>query len=223
MKTINIKLYSLNELRENAREKALADLYGINVDYGWWDFAYDDFIAIAKTIGIAADPKQMNFRGFYAQGDGSSFSARVDIAQMIPAIQQQDWKNHAPDLELAIATPELDRRVLKLIANGQLDITATIKQNSRGYNVTASLSELSYNGHCLTRIEAELEQLERDLQVIAETLNQYLFTSLRDEYDYQTSEEAIIATIEANGYWFTADGKIATQIERLANEELIKS
>jgi hypothetical protein len=37
---------------------------------------------------------------------------------------------------------------------------------------------------------------------------------------YQTSEKAIIETIEANEYSFTADGKIATRINNLAEEEL---
>lgn len=219
MKTINIKLYSLSELNETAREKALSELYDINVDYDWWDFAYDDFIAIAKTIGIQPDPKQMHFRGFYAQGDGSSFSASVDIAQMIPAIQHQNWKSYAPDLELDLAAPQLDARVLKLIAHGQLDISAAIRQNSRGYRVTASLSELPYYGHTHSRIEEQLEQLETDLQAIADTLNHYLFKSLRDEYDYQTSEKAVIEAIEANDYFFTADGKLATRIERMAETE----
>jgi predicted RNA-binding protein YlxR (DUF448 family) len=34
-------------------------------------------------------------------------------------------------------------------------------------------------------------------------------TLLRDEYEYQTSEEAVIETIEANEYEFTEDGKLA--------------
>jgi hypothetical protein len=35
------------------------------------------------------------------------------------------------------------------------------------------------------------------------------FTILRDEYEYLTSEKAIIETIEANDYEFTEDGKLA--------------
>jgi hypothetical protein len=34
-------------------------------------------------------------------------------------------------------------------------------------------------------------------------------TILRDEYEYQTSEEAVVETIEANEYEFTEDGKLA--------------
>ncbi|MBT2560171.1 hypothetical protein J7E50_02910 [Pedobacter sp. ISL-68] len=38
------------------------------------------------------------------------------------------------------------------------------------------------------------------------------------EYNCQTSDTAITETLEANDYHFTADGKLATRIEKLSNE-----
>lgn len=52
--------------------------------------------------------------------------------------------------------------------------------------------------------EDKLMEIEDDF--LKSLLNDYL-KSLRDEYDYQTSEKAIIETIEANEYEFTEDGK----------------
>lgn len=43
---------------------------------------------------------------------------------------------------------------------------------------------------------------------------QYLHI-LDHEYDYLTSDEVIAESLAANGYWFTADGKIATHLEKL--------
>lgn len=224
MKTIALNLYSFSELNEKAREKALAELSDINVDYDWWDFAYDDFIAIAETIGIKIDPKKIYFRGFYSQGDGSCFSASVDVAQMIPAIQHENWKSYAPNIELNLPVPQLDARVLKLIAGEQLDISPTIEHNSRYYCVSASLNEqLPYSNHRYPQIEAQLEKLGTDLQAIADRLNRYLFKALEEEYEYLCSEKAVIETIEANEYWFTADGKLATRVDRLANNELLNA
>lgn len=51
--------------------------------------------------------------------------------------------------------------------------------------------------------EDELETL--DDQFLKDILEDYL-TILRDEYEYQTSTEAIVETIEANEYGFTAEG-----------------
>lgn len=52
--------------------------------------------------------------------------------------------------------------------------------------------------------EEEIEQLENEF--LGELLKAY-GTSLREEYDYKISEEAIKETIEANEYEFTANGK----------------
>jgi len=46
MKTIEIKLYSFDELNEEAKQKVLEKYYDINVSYEWWDVIYDD----AKNI-----------------------------------------------------------------------------------------------------------------------------------------------------------------------------
>jgi len=48
MKTKIINIYSFNELSEKAKEKVLGKLCGINVNYGWWEFTYED----AENIGL---------------------------------------------------------------------------------------------------------------------------------------------------------------------------
>ena len=48
MKIIETKVYQFDELTESAKEKAIEELYDINVDFDWWDCTYED----AKTIGL---------------------------------------------------------------------------------------------------------------------------------------------------------------------------
>jgi len=49
MKTKTITLYQFDELSDQAKQKAIADNCGINVDYWcWWHSIYDD----AETIGL---------------------------------------------------------------------------------------------------------------------------------------------------------------------------
>ncbi len=53
-----------------------------------------------------------------------------------------------------------------------------------------------------------IEELENDEdEFLKELLEDYRII-LQKEYEYQTSEEAIIGTIEANEYEFTQDGKM---------------
>lgn len=48
MKTVRIKVYSFNELSEEAKIKAVNKLADINVDFEWWVYSYED----AERIGL---------------------------------------------------------------------------------------------------------------------------------------------------------------------------
>lgn len=48
MKTLELKLYTFDELSEEAKEKAIEDNRTINVEYDWWDCEFDVF----KGLGI---------------------------------------------------------------------------------------------------------------------------------------------------------------------------
>jgi Lhr-like helicase len=58
----------------------------------------------------------------------------------------------------------------------------------------------------------EDEDIERELEILDEKYQREysadILSSLREDYDYQVSDEAIIETIEANDYNFTWNGKI---------------
>lgn len=48
MKTIQLQLYEFAELDEKAKVVAIETYRYTNVDLDWWEFIYDDFIAICK-------------------------------------------------------------------------------------------------------------------------------------------------------------------------------
>jgi len=220
MKTIKLKLYQFAELDDQAKNKAIEKLYDINLFYDWYKFNFDDFITICETIGISVDKKKIYFRGFYSQGDGSSFQATVNLAELLNGIKGENWKTYAPNLDLDLAMPGIDRRLQRSIQENKFGCYGEITQPSRSYDVSASMeTDIPNNGHDYSQIENELDKLEDWLIEVAQTLNHHLYISLRDEYDYKTSEQAIIETIEANGWSFTADGKLATRIVELAENE----
>lgn len=63
MKTKIINLYSFQELNEDQQQKAIENLYGINVNYEWWESIYDD----AKNVGIRIEGFDID-RGSYCNG-----------------------------------------------------------------------------------------------------------------------------------------------------------
>lgn len=142
------KVYPLNELTEDARQKAIDGLADINVSYEWWDCTYED----AANVGIKLTEFDIG-RGNYCHG------AIDDTVRTAEKILQE----HGVSCE----SYKTAKAYLASSENGDIDN------------------------------EFRLSILE-DYRIM-----------LQKEYEYQTSEEAIVETIEANEYEFTEDGRIA--------------
>lgn len=155
MKTVNLNLYSFNELSDDAKQKAIESLSDINVDFEWWDWVYGD----ASDIGLNITGFDLG-RGAYVNGE--FINNAIDTAQMIISEHGE--------------TCETYKTAQKFI--GDSGIT---------------------NEDDFEDLEDEfLKSLCEDYRII-----------LRNEYEYLTSEEAIIDTITANDYYFTEDGKLS--------------
>jgi hypothetical protein len=219
MKTIELNLYSFEELDEKAKQKALKNYQDLNVSFDWWDFGYDDFISICAFLGITVNKKSIHFQGFYSQGDGSCFDAEVDFPKLFSGIVTSAWKEYATDVEFQFSLPQIDNRVLALVEKGKFEMNAQIISRQRGYGVVVDLGVYPVSGTMKNHdiIYGELDELEKWLDSIVQVLNRYLYRSLEKEFEYQTSDPAIIEGIEANEYLFTADGVSANCLNQLAN------
>lgn len=210
MQEIIIKLYRITELNEKAKEQALEAYRDLNVGTGWWNHVYEDFKEICGTIGIEADTKDIYFSGFYSQGDGSKFSATINVAKLVTAVQNKNWKTYAPNEDLEFPTITIDRRLLNLYAKDLIDKPRII-YSVRGYGVTIDQPcDFQRNRNTnFTNIDWRLDELTEQLATIAKILNGFLYSSLEREYEYLSSDEGVFETIKANDYVFTEDGKKA--------------
>jgi hypothetical protein len=224
MKQITLKLYCFNELDKEAKVKALTTYRDLNVNFDWWDDEYEDFIALCSYMGIAVIKDKIKFTGFYSQGDGSGFSAMVDIPKLLIAVANQSWKDYAPMQEFAFSIPQIDRRVIALVANGLLPGEPQIISRSRQYGVITDLgiSEVIRDGKMHENIFEELDKLEEWLRSVAEILNRHLFKSLENQYDFLTNDTAIKESIVTNEYLFTADGRSANHLVEI-NKRTLKN
>lgn len=56
MKTIELNLYTFEELSEEAKQKAIEDNYDINVNFDWWNATYEDAENVhLKIVGFGLD------------------------------------------------------------------------------------------------------------------------------------------------------------------------
>lgn len=190
MRQETINIFTFEELSEEAQEKVLQEFWDINVNYEWWEFIYDD----AKNVGVEID-------GFDI-GRGNRISGSIDDLE---TVCNKIIIEHGESTETAILALEyLDKFI---VLNARLDRAVDVmdeidrryedlnpEKADRVYDTADGIIE-----DCEDTIQDLAEEFEREI------LECYL-TILRKEYEYLTSEEAIIETIQANEYEFTEDG-----------------
>ncbi len=174
MKTIELKLYSFDELSDEAKEKAIERCSDFNIDYDWYQFTYDD----AEEIGLKITGFDIDL-GSYCHGH--FLQSAIETADLI-------IKSHGEDCE-----------TFKTAKNYLQERDNLVFKYSDGKNIeiVTEDNEYDFDSECDELDDEFLNSLCEDYRII-----------LSNEYDYQTSREAIIETIHANDYEFTEDGKI---------------
>ena len=155
MRTIEIKLYTFEELLPEARQKALERMSDINTDHDWWRYTYDD----------------------------------------------------ADDAGLIIKDFHIDGRTIRMEFYEDAEATAILILANHGWDTDTYKCTRDF-------IEAYLECRDDDTgrpvardEYMSELCRCYL-KRLEKEYEYLTSDAAVIEAIE-NGDWeFTKDGKL---------------
>lgn len=149
MRTITLDLYKFEELDKDVQQKVIETLADINVDYGWWQWVYED----AAQIGLEITTFEI---GRYLEGN---------------------FEDSAEE-------------TARLITENHRQMTPTHK------------AAVDY----LRDIRGRFDE-EHEVGFLRKLRRCYL-AMLNDEYDYQTSREAIVERIKANDYEFTIIGKI---------------
>ena len=171
--TVETEVFNFDELSEEGKEKALADLYDTNTDQDWWENTYED----AARVGIKITGFDLD-RGAYCEGDIYDHEATAEAIT----------ENHGTKCETYLTAVQY-----------QADRSKLVIKYSDGYNIdiVAEDNEFGFDDDCNELDEEFKKSLLEDYRII-----------LQHEYEYLTSEEAIIETILANAYEFTANGKL---------------
>ncbi|MCC5780520.1 antitoxin of toxin-antitoxin stability system [Nitratireductor sp. B36] len=197
--TLTKTIFKLDELDDDAKEKA-RDWYRTGaLDYEWWDAVYEDADRVAKILGIEITHKKPGvpsiwFQGFYTQGSGSSFDGRYSYAKgATKAI-----KEYAPN-DTALHTIAADLQAIQRRHFYQLSAHIT-----SGWRDTTIDVDVLKDGHWDVPEEAE-----EGIKEAMNDFNHWVFQRLEKEYEYLMSDEAVDENIKANEYEFTSDGEIA--------------
>lgn len=196
MKIKTIELYEFDELPEGVRAKVLERERDINVDYDWAKWSLEAWEEKLESMGFE-DPK-IAYSGFWSQGDGASFTCkRVNVETFA---KSQRSKGRFKSLIKAIKSNKVEANV---------DVTRSDHHYCHEYTVSVE-TEILYWRDEEYKNYAEIEREEGELRkLVLETvrkLSKQIYRELESEYDGLTSDEAVIDTIKANEYTFTASG-----------------
>ena len=176
--TKTIKIYSFEELSEEAQGKALEERWAWNVDYDWWEYIYND----AATIGLTIEEFDL--------GNSKEISGKLteDLLACCKLIRMNRGK-YCDTFKTAETWLydyiEAFKKWLAAKDAEDMELEWTRKD---------WLKEFNY--------EEEAQDIQNDFRV---ALLQDYYRTLDREYDYLTNREAIIESIQANELEFQED------------------
>lgn len=196
MRTESINIYTFDELSDKAKEKAIQWYRGSGLDYEWWCYVYEDAKTIASLMGIKID--QIYFSGFWSQGDGACFTGKFGP---MPGTGK-DVKDYAPKDE---TLHNIADKIYQLQKQYDFGIMGEVCRNDYySHSGTMYLEDVNISGEYLV----EYDVIERKYVEILRTFADWIYKQLENEYNYLTSDEHIVESIQINEYEFLEDGSI---------------
>lgn len=207
---IETTVYGLEELSDEAQEKA-RDWYRQGAfDDDWYWAVYSDFEQICDILGIslATVPVRLFgggsrqkpcvwFSGFASQGDGACFEGDYSYSRG----SARSIRGYAPKDEELHRIADTLRRVQW---SNFFQLSARITHRGRYYHEYSM--EIGVDRDSLVN-QPMTATAEDDISEALRDLARWLYGKLEDEHDYLNSEEVVDEAIIANGYSFTEDGE----------------
>lgn len=202
MKTENIikvemPTFSFEELSESAKEKAIQDYRNSGREF-FYNGVHENFIEKCGEYGIEVERKDINWTGFWSQGDGASFvSDNIDVKTLVDKL----------GIKFRLGLEKV------FCENVNVRIKRIGHHYAHAYTVQASVEtyDASYGrDNSLDRINEYIEkkaaELEEKLEELKNELCGTLYRDLEKEYDYQNSDDYIKEEFIANGDRFFENG-----------------
>lgn len=191
-------VYKFEELSDEVKEKVYENYRNFNVDNeDWWEGEVNLWTEELARVGfIRAD---IYFTGFWSQGDGACFDAKIDLDVLSNVMFYKSTSYEEARMWRTINLANYHGYL------GEVTIY-TINHHYSHKNCRRISVENVYLRSCT--VSDEIEKTLMGLEDIRYDLCVQIYRSLREDYEYLTSDEAIKDTIEANDYDFTLNGKI---------------
>lgn len=193
MQTINIELFTISELSEQARQKAIEKCRSkCDVDLS---FTVEYIEEILTCLGFES-PK-IAYSGFCSQGDGLSFVS-----------EKWQYKKGMLDKIMSCTQNNIVLNVakqLQVIAKNtcyKLQFSVNRTSNFYSHENTVQVENNPYSDFSLSDDQDEI------LTTLKNSLCRVFYRMLEKDYDYQLSDEYIIESLLSNEAIFLSSGKV---------------
>ncbi len=219
-----VGVFLFNDLSDDAKEVALEKHRDWNTDYDWWDSTYEDVVTVGALIGIeigtrdrhtrnnSVQEPDINFSGFWSQGDGACYSGWLHIAKLEKAVAQVLTHVGPEDkiLPLAKEGEELYQAITLRLVELRMHGVDLENDGLAGDEVLLDdrLKIVSYGSYYSTKVDdcPGPDDIVKLIQSYVKDFASYIYDQLEQEHDYQTSDEAVGESLQANEIKFDADG-----------------
>ncbi len=179
-------VYKFSELSDEAKSVAMQD---DGLCYDWWESTYEWYIEKAEAIGYHTSAEEMEFSGFWSQGDGACISGSFNVEQWLKinklGNQYRSLLNAAKEYDLEVWIKHTGNYSHSRTLNAQYD---TYYLNDKPYR--------------------QLVKVAKQMLDQAIDLSNEMYKDLEKEYEYLTSEEHFSELADMNDWEFTEDGEL---------------
>jgi hypothetical protein len=204
------------KLPKSAEEKAREWLTQGATDGQWWDYTFDLWKSALSQIGF--EEADIDFSGFWSQGDGASFTAGINVPVLleflikppapkdcidVKANTNGGKEDFAPYLchhaDWVFEHPELAR------LRSQTDLlSAQVLRTSSHYSHEATCHvDINYDDS----IAAVAKVFEEIVEHLRRKLCRAIYRCLEEEYESITNDDALIDLADSNEYLFDRLGR----------------
>lgn len=168
-------------------------------DSDWYEHVYTQFIERMAGLGIITNADQMQFSGFWSQGDGASFTGYMDTKQFVD--KHPELFAEYPGVKyLAEADCGLAFRVSRISHHYSHARTCQFQSDDCSVYQQYDEDDLRhavFETHC-ELFANEQATFDKEADALIEGYADELYKDLEQEYEYLTSDEQVRASLEAN-------------------------
>lgn len=214
------------ELDQHAKHNAISQ-YGEPPD-DWYEPVYAQYIGDKTVEATGMFVEHIHYAGFHSQGDGASWTGRVNTENFIQHHVKPDHPDAGRYMALLALMQEEWISVRALIYTTSFMYVHSGGMRLEGVDVMADI-DADDNEEVFTQgifqgagingvarvigVESLINDLEEWVLKEAKSLADDIYKALRDEYEAYTSEETFKELIYINGWRFDSKGNLLTEEE----------